>query len=611
MYSADGGLTWSERIPCGREPGEYAVKAKYVSDIYEDIVLDDILVTIRPAVRLPDRPDVISTIVPHIPYPTFLPPVKTDDVPQSPATEAPAAEKTSLPFTDVEPGMELYDAVRYVWENGIMNGVSAEKFDPYGTLTRGMVVTILWRMEGRPDVTYSGVFTDVPAGEWYTDGVEWAASNGIVNGYGDGRYGPADEVTREQLAAILYRLADRRGFDVSAPALPEEADVSTWAVKAVRWARAEGIVPERDGTRFAAGMAAYRIEAAAAFRAVLEFDKPLAVSGLGCIHEPEFGGIYLTLTIEEFLEKGFRYGDTVDIVFSNGYALTALPFYNGYYSQTGDPLLVAYPGYPYIKACINSGEDLWIVAGLDEDCRASVALHERGACLAIQDARNITYSDERDDYDSDARFANFREISLLNGVYRGASPCDNQHGRAGTVDSLLSRNGIAVIIDLADSTEKIEGYLSRPDFASDCFLSLYRDGKVVPLAMNMNYASEDFRAKTVRGLRAMLEMSGPYYIHCTEGKDRTGFFCLLLEAVSGASYGEIVADYMTTYENYYGILEGSERWDVIVENVLEPMMRQFVREGDLKTADYGKAAEEWLASAGMTQAEIDSLRERI
>ena len=196
------------------------------------------------------------------------------------------------------------------------------------------------------------------------------------------------------------------------------------------------------------------------------------------------------------------------------------------------------------------------------------------------------------------------------GFFSATSRYGNPDGLRTLVDK-LHQNGIAVIIDLADSTEKIEGYLSRPDFASDCFLSLYRDGKVVPLAMNMNYASEDFRAKTVEGLRAMLEVSGPYYIHCTEGKDRTGFFCLLLEAVSGASYGEIVADYMTTYENYYGILEGSERWDVIVENVLEPMMRQFVREGDLKTADYGKAAEEWLASAGMTQAEIDALRERI
>jgi hypothetical protein len=109
----------------------------------------------------------------------------------------------------------------------------------------------------------------------------------------------------------------------------------------------------------------------------------------------------------------------------------------------------------------------------------------------------------------------------------------------------------------------------------------------------------------------MIELPGPCYIHCTEGKDRTGFFCLLLEAVSGASYGEIVNDYMETYKNYYGITEGSERWDVIVENVLEPMMRQLVGEGDLKTADYGKAAEAWLLSAGMTRAEIDALRERI
>ena len=610
MYSADGGLTWSVRIPYGREPGRYTVKAKYVSGLYEDIVLDDILVTVSPAGRPEDRP-VGSTAFPLLPHPPFRPTGKTDDLPQSPAAELPAAGTTSLPFTDAEPGTDLYDTVRFVYENGIMNGVSGDKFDPYGTLTRGMAVTILYRMEGSPAIPYTGAFGDVPAGEWYTDGVEWAAANGIVNGYGDGRFGPADEVTREQLAAILYRLADERGFDVSSPALSGEANVSPWAVKAVRWAMAEGIVPERDGAGFAPADAAYRIEAAAAFRAVLAYDRPLVVSGLGCIHETEFGGIYLTLSIEDFLEKGFRYGDTVDVVFSNGYALTALPFYNGYYTRTGDPLLVAYPGYPYIKACVNSGGDLWFEAGADEDCMASVALRERGACLAVQDARSITYSDERDDYDSDAEFANFREIPSLKGVFRGASPCDNQHGRAGTADSLLRRYGIAAVIDLADTEEKIEGYLSRPDFASDHFLSLYRGGKVVPLAMNMNYASEDFRDKAVRGLRAMIGLPGPYYVHCTEGKDRTGFFCMLLEAVSGASYEEIVSDYMATYDNYYGIAEGSERWDVITEDVLEPMMRQLVKEGDLQSADFGKAAEEWLASAGMTQAEIDALRERI
>ena len=82
-------------------------------------------------------------------------------------------------------------------------------------LTRGMIVTVLHRMEGKPEVTYSCVFTDVPAGEWYTDGVEWAASHGIVLGCSNGKYGPADPVTREQLAAILFRYANWKGYDTS------------------------------------------------------------------------------------------------------------------------------------------------------------------------------------------------------------------------------------------------------------------------------------------------------------------------------------------------------------------------------------------------------------
>ncbi len=113
----------------------------------------------------------------------------------------------ALPFADVDPASELGELVRYVYENGIMNGVSDTLFDPYGTLTGGMVVTILYRMEGEPETAYGGTFMDVPADEWFTDGVEWAASKGSVNGCGNGKLGPTDEVTREQLAAILYRYA--------------------------------------------------------------------------------------------------------------------------------------------------------------------------------------------------------------------------------------------------------------------------------------------------------------------------------------------------------------------------------------------------------------------
>ena len=156
----------------------------------------------------------------------------------------------NLPFTDVDPLSPMAEIIEYVYENGIMEGVSETEFDPYGVLNRGMIVTILWRIEGKPAVTYSGAFTDVPDGMWYTDGVEWAASHGIVLGYGDGRYGPTDPVTREQLAAIFFRYSNFKGYTIrTADFTADDAgSVSPWAVEYVKWAVANDVLWVSDGT---------------------------------------------------------------------------------------------------------------------------------------------------------------------------------------------------------------------------------------------------------------------------------------------------------------------------------------------------------------------------
>ena len=272
----------------------------------------------------------------------------------------------------------------------------------------------------------------------------------------------------------------------------------------------------------------------------------------GVLYEPEFGGVYITVKMEDFDSLGFAYGDSVTIAFSNGYTLEDIPYYNGYYTQNGEPLLIAYPGYDYIKACINNGDDLWAVAGLTEEDTATVTLRESGKYLDIQQARDIHYSDDRSQFDSDVIFANFRNMQVGNLreglVYRSASPCDNQHNRASYVDTLISQAGIRFIMNLADTDEKLQGYIAKEDFNSPYFLSLYEEGNVHPLAMNMNFGSDVFRGKVADGLKAVLAHDGPYLIHCTEGKDRTGFVCMLVEALCGAGYQEIVDDYMITYD---------------------------------------------------------------
>ena len=343
------------------------------------------------------------------------------------------------------------------------------------------------------------------------------------------------------------------------------------------------------------------------------------ISGCTIEHEPEFGGVYIHKTIDEFNELGYQYGDSVDITFSNGYTLEDLPYYNGYYTEIGEPVLVAYPGYDYIKLAVNSGGDAWEIGELSDDDTAEIILNTAQKYLSVQMARDIHYLDERDAYKSDEVFANFRNVQVGNlkpGIlYRSASPCDNQHNRAAYTDALIEEAGIAFILNLADDHDKIEGYRTAGDFNSPYFNSLYDAGKVNPIALDMNYTSDHFRDKLVDGLITMSDNDGPYLVHCTEGKDRTGFVCVFLEALAGASYSEMVRDYMVTYDNYYQISRKTdpERYDVIVESVFNPMLEYIAGDENvnLKKVDYAARAEQILMDGGMTNDAIKQLKSRL
>ena len=134
--------------------------------------------------------------------------------------------------------------------------------------------------------------------------------------------------------------------------------------------------------------------------------------------------------------------------------------------------------------------------------------------------------------------------------------------------------------------------------------------------MNMNFSSESFRTKMVGALRAMLNNDGPYLIHCTEGKDRTGFVCMLLEALCGAGYEEIAEDYMITYRNYYGVTKESEpvKYETIQRELLEPMIRALMDDNpevDLQTANLSEYAGGFLKKLGMSEEEITRLRDKL
>ena len=348
-------------------------------------------------------------------------------------------------------------------------------------------------------------------------------------------------------------------------------------------------------------------------------------------HEMEYGGVYIKIAIDDFNALGFSFGDSIDLTFDNGRKLEDIPYYNGYYVDAGEPLLIGYPGYEYIKATINYGQDLWDEfslkvpanveglwkkAVLEEHNTATITLHEKGKYLPIQEASDIHYFDERERYDSDAMFANFRSMNLgklkRDVIYRSASPCDNQHNRAPYVDALIREAGVKTILDLADNEVKIEKYIARDDFASPYFLSLYDSDQVIPIALNMNYLSDDFGMKIVQGFNLMAEKEGPYLIHCTEGKDRTGFVAMLIEALAKASYEEIEADYMKTYANYYRIDKSNdkEKYQIILERNLDGMIAFMVNDAgiDFKNCDLSIYAENYLQRCGMSEEQIQALK---
>jgi len=148
-------------------------------------------------------------------------------------------------FSDVIDTDWFYNDVKYVYENGLMNGTSDSTFEPNETTTRGMIVTLLWRLEGMPDSTDS-TFIDVKEGQYYSKAVGWAAANDIVSGYGGGKFGPLDYITREQMAAILYRYADYKGYNVSARAnlsvYKDINEISEYATEYMEWANAKGLI---------------------------------------------------------------------------------------------------------------------------------------------------------------------------------------------------------------------------------------------------------------------------------------------------------------------------------------------------------------------------------
>ena len=343
------------------------------------------------------------------------------------------------------------------------------------------------------------------------------------------------------------------------------------------------------------------------------FAEEMISATFDAIEDTEFGAVSLSCSLDEFLQTGFHLGDSCDVELSNGFRLEDVPIYDGYYVRTDSPLIVLYPGYAHPAFTYSNTGDMWKSSDAKVGDTVTVTLREIGKYAETQNTLSTVYSNDQNDYVSDTVFCNFREFScgkLRSGMFfRGASPVDDRNLRAASTDALIRETEIGFILNLADTEEKAVGYSF---FAGSRFEELLSVGRAVCLGLKAAYRNPEYAASLANGLRHMIRQDQPVYIHCTEGKDRSGFVCLLLEALAGANYEELLKDYMISYENYYGITETDtpEKYAAVVKVRFRDMLDWLAgvsEDADLSGRTFEKYAREYLIRAGMTETEIENL----
>ena len=324
----------------------------------------------------------------------------------------------------------------------------------------------------------------------------------------------------------------------------------------------------------------------------------------------QYGHAQLDITIEDFNNAGFELGDIITVKAGNYEG--DMPYFNGYYVDRGEYLVCAYPRHDYISVCINYGK-FAETAGVGVGDPVTLTLKEKGGALTLQDISNLEYSDNREEFESDEVFANFRAV-LPGKLYRSASPIDEVSKRASFADPLIQAAGIKTVMNMANSEEQMAEFLAAETFASPYYKSLFDAGKVILLAMPTNFDSDEFADGLIKGLTFLSENEPPYLVHCTEGKDRAGFASMILEMLCGFSTEEILADYMLSYINYYGIRPGTEKYDMIAEKNAIEMMRTIAgleKGADLSAVDWKAAAEKYLTDHGMSADALATLEEKL
>ena len=345
----------------------------------------------------------------------------------------------------------------------------------------------------------------------------------------------------------------------------------------------------------------------------------------------KYGNIVLTITGSDVLGLGYEYGDVVSVtILDKTYDMPVGSNYSDV--DTGSMLCrVVYDegsDQNAVIIAINMGDFATTVGlaektkidedpgyrwdlcdGVEAPVAVAVSMKEKGGYADEYLIHQLVRSNDRADYPdlTDEQYANFRNVTTTGmgegALYRSESPVNTEINRNKEADEALNGAGIETIMNLADSEETLKTY---EDYAT----SYYAQRQVIALNLGVDFTAADFQTGLANGMRFFASHEGPYLVHCTEGKDRAGFVSAMLECLMGASADEVIADYMTTYFNYYGVEKGTEQYDAIVRsNIAKNLAAAFgIDDITADGVDLSACAEDYLTAIGLSGDEIASLK---
>ena len=302
-----------------------------------------------------------------------------------------------------------------------------------------------------------------------------------------------------------------------------------------------------------------------------------------------------------------EYGDSVNLSFSGGYEIKAVPYYPDFFGKKNDAVLTDH----FDALCVAGiGCDMSRSTGIEPGETVIITLERRGRYRELFDAYNINDARNRMEGQTDEAYCNMREVTagdIREGrLYRGASPFDHDFGRVGLMDEYIRKHDIGAVLDLSDSREWLAERSDLPDHTR----AMIAQGRVVACPIGVDFQDPKAMQEIGAGLADLTKSEGPWLVNCSLGRDRTGVVCALLEALCGATYDGIVQDYMASYDQLHSIdmNPDSLQYRLFKARIDEQLAAIFgIEVGDLPGADLRLETRDYLTRCGMTETQIDAL----